>query len=91
MGAKDWMMFYADGDIRPILQAAPPVNRTATRALVERLHPQRRLLETEDGCLDVANPPDGQIYAGCFPGLTIVCTSAVALDRPSELGRTVPR
>ena len=32
-----------------------------------------------------ADRPDGQIYAGCFEGLTIVCTSEVALDRPSQL------
>ena len=25
------------------------------------------------------------MYAGCFPGLTILCTSEVALDRPSQL------
>jgi len=87
MGAKDWMVLYADREIRPILQAAPPMNRAATRVLVERLYPQRRLSETEDGCLYGANPPDGQIYAGCFPGLTIVCATEVALDHPSELER----
>jgi hypothetical protein len=85
VGAKDWMVLYADGDIRPILQAAPPLDRVATRGLVERLYPAARLTQIEDGCLDVANPPDGVIYAGCLPGLTIVCTSDVALDHPSRL------
>jgi uncharacterized protein DUF6928 len=79
------MVLYADGEIRPVLQAPPPLDREATRVLVERLYPAARLTQTEDGCLGVANPPEGQIYAGCFPGLTIVCSSDVALDHPSQL------
>lgn len=85
MGAKDWMVLYADGDIRPILQAAPPLDRVATRALVDRLYPAAQLTQIEDGCLDSANPPEDVIYAGCLPGLTVVCTSDVALDHPSQL------
>ena len=85
MGAKDWMLLYAAGDVRSILKAAPPLDRQATQALVERLYPSQRLSETGDGCLDAANPPDGQVYAGCFEGLTVICTSEVALDRPSQL------
>ena len=85
MGAKDWMLLYAAGDIRSVLKAEPPLDRQATQALVERLYPSQRLSVTEDGCLDAANPRDGQVYAGCFEGLTVVCTSEVALDRPSQL------
>jgi hypothetical protein len=33
----------------------------------------------------LANPPDDVVYAGCFPGLTIVCTAEAAVDRPSQL------
>ena len=87
MGAKDWMLFYADGDIRSVLRAAPPLDRPATQALVERLYPSQRLSQTGDGCLDAANPPDGQVYAACFEGLTVLCTSEVALDRPSQLAK----
>jgi hypothetical protein len=39
----------------------------------------------EDGSLLLANPPDDVVYAGCFPGLTIVCTAEAAVDRPSQL------
>jgi hypothetical protein len=39
----------------------------------------------EDGPLLLANPPDDVVYAGCFPGLTIVCTAEAAVDRPSQL------
>jgi hypothetical protein len=87
VGAKDWMVVYADGDVRPILQAAPPIDRDETRALVRRLYPSRRVVETEDGTLFLANPPQDQLLAGCFPGLTVICTADVALDRPSTLDR----
>jgi hypothetical protein len=85
VGAKDWMLLFAEGEVRPILQAAPPIDRDATRDLVARLYPSHQLSEIEDGSLDFANPPDGVVYAGCFPGLTVICTSDVALDRPSKL------
>jgi uncharacterized protein DUF6928 len=86
MGAKDWMLLYSEGDIRPILQAAPPADWDATQALVARLYPAHRIARIQDVTMfDQANPPQGHVYAGCFPGLTIVCTLDGALDRPSRL------
>lgn len=86
MGAKDWMLMYADSDIRPVLQSGPSIDREATRRLVERLYPGRPVTEIADGTLLMqANPPDRHLYAACFPGLTVVCVGDVALDRPSEL------
>jgi hypothetical protein len=87
MGAKNWMLFYTDGDVRPILQAAPPIDRGATRAMVQRLYPTMELVETADGSLAEAGPPDGLVLAGCFPKLSIVCTADVAQDRPSTVDR----
>ncbi|MCO5995309.1 DUF6928 family protein [Actinoallomurus rhizosphaericola] len=88
MGAKDWMLMYADRDIRPVLRSAPPIDRDATVALVERLHPGRRVSCMGDGTLfEHANPPGHHVYAGCFADLTIVCSGEVALDRPSTLDR----
>jgi hypothetical protein len=88
VGAKDWMLFYAEGEVRPVLRAAPAPDRDATRALVARLHPGASIVDLDDGDLcDNADPPDGEVYAGCFPGLTVVCTSAAGLDRPSTLDR----
>jgi Family of unknown function (DUF6928) len=87
MGAKNWMLFYTDGDVRPILQAAPPIDRATTRALVQRLYPTHELVETADGSLADTGPPDGVVLAGCFPRLSIICTPDVALDRPSTLDR----
>src|SRR5690349_9411716 len=86
MGAKDWMLFYAEGEVRPVLQAPPAIDRTATRALVERLYPGASIVDADDGTLYNANPPDGLVYAACRPGLTVVCTGDAALDLPSRLG-----
>jgi hypothetical protein len=88
MGAKDWMVLYADGGIRPILQAAPDLDRDATHALVSRLYPAHRIVPAGDGTLlEQANPPERHVYAACYPGLAIVCTPDAALDRPSQLHR----
>ena len=48
MGAKPWMLFYANGEIRPILQSIPAIDRTATGALVRRLYPAHRIAEIAD-------------------------------------------
>jgi len=86
VGAKDWMLLHAEGAIRPILQAGPELDRGATGAFVARLYRGRHLVQIEDGTLlENANPPDHHVYAGCFPGLTVLCTADVALDRPSRL------
>jgi hypothetical protein len=79
---------YTEGEIGPILQTAPEIDREATRALVARLYPSQHLVQIEDGTLfEDANPPDHHVYAGCFPGLAVVCTADLALDRPSLLDR----
>ena len=86
--AKDWMLLYAEAEIRPILQSAPALDRPASRALVARLYPQHQLTEIADGTLfEQANPDDDRIYAGCFPGLTVACTGDASLDQPSQLGQ----
>lgn len=86
MGAKDWMLLYAEGEVRPILRSAPALDREATGALVRRLYPAHQVTGIADGTLfEQANPDDDRIYAGCFPGLTVMCTSDAALDQPSKL------
>jgi hypothetical protein len=80
------MVFYADGDVRSVLQKAPPPDRAEARAVIERLYPGHRITDIDDGNLsDDPNPPDGEVYVGCFAGLTVVCTGDVALDKPSTV------
>ncbi|WP_350281067.1 hypothetical protein [Kribbella sp. HUAS MG21] len=86
MGAKTWMLLYADGDVASVLRSHPQPNRDASREVLGRLHPGARLTPVEDGnLLDHPNPRDGEVYAGVYPGLTVVTTEDVALDRPSTL------
>lgn len=85
MGAKDWFVVYADGDVRPTLQKALPPDRAEARAVVARLYPDHDITEIADGTLDCANPPDDEVYIGCFEGLTIVATVDVAVEKPSTL------
>jgi hypothetical protein len=87
MGAKDWMLVYAAGDVGAALRSTPALDRAATRDLIGRLYPGARIIPTEDGSLASANPAGGVVLAGCFPGVTIVCTEDAALDRPSLLAR----
>jgi hypothetical protein len=85
MGAKDSMLFYAGGEIRPILASAPALDRDATRVLVRRLYPAYQAEIADGTLLEEAHPEYDRIYAGCFPGLAGVCTSDAALDQPSQL------
>ncbi|MEV6244224.1 hypothetical protein [Lentzea sp. NPDC051838] len=85
MGAKDWMLMYASDDVSKVLRSSPQIDREATSALVARLYPTHDIRPIADGCLDVANPPRGEVYAAVFPGLSIVCTYDAANDAPTEL------
>ena len=91
MGAKDWMLVYASGDVSKVLRAAPEIDREATAALVERLYPAHDIRPIADGNLGRGNPPEGEIYAAVFPCLSIVCTRDAAGDAPTELGRRFVR
>lgn len=83
MGAKDWMVFYAEQDVRDVLSARPAFDRAATSGLVENLF--GRVTPIDDVTLMYGNPPDDEVHAAVWPGATVVCAGEVGLDRPSEL------
>lgn len=85
MGVKDWMLFYASDDVSKVLRAAPKIDREATAAFVERLYPSHDIRPIEDGNLHYGNPPEGTVYAGVFPGLSIICTWEAAGDSYTDL------
>ena len=87
MGAKDWMVFYAERDVPEVLRQAPSLDRDATQRLVQRLFPDKDVGAINDVSLAIANPPDGEIYAAVWPGATVVCASELGIDRPSTLDR----
>ena len=85
MGAKDWMVFYAERDVPSVLRSMPSIDRGATADLVRRLFPHDDVVARDDVTLLEGNPPDDEVYAAVWPGATVVCTSAVALDLPSTV------
>lgn len=88
MGAKDCLICYAEDDVPSVLAARHALDRVATEALVRRLFPDHTVTPEDDGTLgENANPDDGWVFAAVWPGASLVCTSAVALDRPSLLDR----
>ncbi|WP_200958826.1 DUF6928 family protein [Nocardioides sp. Root190] len=90
MGAKCWMVVYADGPVAPRLRGELELDEEATEALVARLHPGARLTGLGYGdVLDNANPPDKEAWAAVYDGVAIVCTSRVAQDRPSDIDPTI--
>jgi hypothetical protein len=85
MGAKTWMLVYADGDAREALQRRPQIDRDATLSLTETLFPTERLELLGDGDLSHTCPPDNEICIGCFPGISIVAAKEFGIDYPSRL------
>jgi hypothetical protein len=85
MGAKTWMLVYADGRTREILSTKPALDSGATEALARKLFPSDKLSPLEDGSLAWTNPPDDEIVIGCFAGVSIVAAKEFALDYPSRL------
>lgn len=86
MGAKCWMVVYADGPVPPLLRGEPELDEEATADLMGRLHPGMRLTELGYGdLLENPDPPDREAWAAVYPGVAIVCTSRVAKDRPTDI------
>lgn len=87
MGAKTWMLVYADGNARELLATRPTLNRDATARLAAQLFPKDRLEPLDDGDLLYTCPPDDELHIGCFPGLSIIAAKEFGIDYPSRLDR----
>lgn len=85
MGAKTWMLVYADSNAREALAAKPALDRDATWKLASALFPDEKLESMGDGNLFYTCPPDDEIHIGCFPGVAIVAAKEFGIDYPSRL------
>lgn len=85
MGAKTWMLVYANARPGDILKQKPELDRAAARSLAQKLFPSEAHVELEDGNLCFTNPPDDELLVGCFQGVSIVAAKEFAIDRPSRL------
>lgn len=87
MGAKTWMIVYADGDARAALDRRPPLDRAATARLARTLFPGEKLAPLEDGDLSFTCPPDDELCIASFAGVAVVAACEFGLDHPTQLPR----
>lgn len=85
MGAKTWMLVASHVDPASVLRATPGLDEEATLRLVHELFPAETLVPAGEGDLTFTCPPDDQIVAGCFQGVSIVAAREFAIDKPSAL------
>ena len=85
MGAKTWMLVYADASARAALAAYPALDREATLKLATNLFPGETLGPLDDGDLSYTCPPDNELCIGSFPGVSVVAAKEFGGDYPSKL------
>ena len=85
MGAKTCFIAFSDGNPAEILRSQPILDRARTNDFVARFHSGLKLTSIADSTLAEAYPKKNEVFAGCFPGLSIIATDEVALDRPSQI------
>jgi hypothetical protein len=85
MGARTWMIVYAESDAREALRAQPALDREATAALAAALFPGEKLQPLDDGDLSYTSPDGDDICIGVFPGVSVVAAKEFGGDYPSKL------
>ena len=87
MGAKTWMLVYADSSAREALRTKPQLDRQSTQRLATALFP-REILDCVGDCdLSHTSPPDNELHIGCFPGVSVIAAKEFGIDYPSMLPR----
>lgn len=85
MGAKTWMLVYANSNAREALAAKPQLDREATQNLANTLFPGEKLELIGDGDLSYTCPPNNELHIGCFAGVAVIAAKEFGIDRPSKL------
>jgi hypothetical protein len=85
MGAKTWMLVYSDRDASEKLKSNPVLDRVETDRLVKKLFANENLQPIEDGNLSYTCPPNNQIFAGCFEGISIIAAKEFGIDYPTKI------
>jgi hypothetical protein len=85
MGAKTWMLIYADEDAAKALSMEPALDRDATLRLAYRLFPCESLEHESITDLWNTDPPVRQVSIGQFPGVAVVAADEFGHSRPSAL------
>jgi hypothetical protein len=85
VGAKTWMLVYANARVREALSGSPRLDRDSTFRLATKLFPKDGLEEIGNGDLSYTCPPNNEVHVGCFPGVSIVAAKEFGIDHPSKL------
>jgi hypothetical protein len=79
------MLVYSTENASKALAAGQPHDRSASTRLAETLFPSERLVPMPGGDLSDTNPPDNEVFIGCYPGVAVVAAKEFAIDKPSQL------
>ena len=87
MGFKSSLLVYSSGEPADLLRQPAAPDPAQAGALVAATHPGwTGTGGPADGSLaDCIHPPEGSVYAGCLPGIDILCDQDVMVDYPSQL------
>ncbi|WP_306364566.1 hypothetical protein [Nocardia sp. CC227C] len=86
-------LWYVDApDPVAVLRAHPGPDPDAAFALAKQLNPDRDVVPAASGTMKVwAGPDPESVYIGCYPGVTVVCSTQAALARPTRLPELLVR
>lgn len=87
MGAKTWMLVYANGDARAALEKQPSLDVDASLRLAASLFPGERLTQIGAGDLGYTCPPNEEIHIGHLGDVAIVAAAEFGIDYPSRLAK----
>jgi hypothetical protein len=85
MGAKTWMLVYANSGVEETLTRNHVLDRDASLQLARDLFPKEKLELIGDGSLLDTCPPNEELCVGCFPDVSIVAAKEFGIDYPSKL------
>lgn len=85
MGAKTWMLVYANAKVGETLKGKPRLDRATTLQLATSLFPKHKLEPIGEGDLSFTCPPGDEVHIGCFPSVSILAAKEFAIDYPSKL------
>jgi hypothetical protein len=93
MLSKASSLWYVDAlDPLAVLRANHDSDPDAALALAKQLHADRDVLPIMVGTLGgCAGPDTDEVYIGCYPGVTVMCSTQAALVRPTVLPELLVR
>ena len=89
MGAKTWMLVYANGRVEEALQGSPQLDGNATLQLANTLFPKDRLQPIGNGSLSYTCPTNDEVHIDCFPGVSVLAAEEFGIDYRAKLSAPI--